>query len=387
MMKHNIKSIFFISALVLLLFIVSVMWMKFHHHEHEKIENKYPITNPWRQDVDIKKQYVAQIKAFQHIEIRSMEKGYLQNIYVDEGQSIKKGQKMFQIMPVFAQAEFEKAKAEYQLSKIEYDNSLILTQKGIVSENELALSKAKLDKATAEMNLAKAHLDFTEIKAPFDGIMDRFQVRLGSLLEEGELLTKLSDNSKMWVYFNVTESDYVSYMNHKRENEEPSVKLQLADGSIFKYDGVIDTIEADFDNTVGNIAFRASFKNPDSLLRHGETGSVILNRKYKDVLVIPQKATFEVLDKKYVYVVDDKNRVSSKEIEIEDELEHLFIIKSGVTQGDKILLEGLGKVVDSQVIESFFEDKETVIKNLTLPVEAEIEHGQDHEKEEDNHNH
>lgn len=363
-LKVNKTSLTIIAA-TLTIFVVFFGFLHWKHGKHEEIESEFAVANPWRQTLEIKKEYVAQIRAAQHIELRSLEKGYLQNIYVDEGQFVKKGQKMFQITPLFLEADLKKAKAEYQLTKIEYDNTLILQKRNIVSANELALSKAKLDKASAEMERAQGHLDFSTIKAPFDGIMDRFQVRLGSLLDEGQLLTTLSDNSKMWLYFNVSESDYLDYMQHKETNDVP-VELVLANGSLFPQQGKIDTIEADFNNEVGNVAFRATILNPDKLLRHGETGTVLLAKKYENVLVIPQKATFEVLDKKFVYLVDEKNTLHSQEIKIAAEVPHLFVVASGLKEDDKILLEGLGKVHVGDVIKTQNQDKDTVLKSLEL---------------------
>lgn len=337
------------------------------HGDHEKIESEFPVTTPWRETLDIKKEYVAQIRAIQHIEMRSLEKGYLQNIYVDEGQFVRKGQKMFQIMPILLEAELKKAKAEYQLAKIEYDNTLILEKRNVVSANELALTKARLDKAHAEMELAQTHLEFSTVKAPFDGIMDRFQVRLGSLVDEGELLTTLSDNSKMWLYFNVSEADYLDYMEHsKKTDDKMPAELVLANGSLFAHKGKVDTIEADFNNEFGNVAFRATFPNPDRLLRHGETGTILLTKKYENALIIPQKATFEVLDKKFVYVVDENGKLNPKEITIAAEVPHLFLIASGLNDNDKILLEGLGKVHAGDIIKAKEQDHETVRQSLML---------------------
>lgn len=367
MKKQSIKKThLIILTLAAILIVALAVFFHFKHEKHEDLEAKFPITNPWRETLDIKKEYVAQIKAVQHIELRSMEKGYLQNIYVDEGQFIHKGQKMFQIMPLILEAELKKAKAEYQLAKIEYDNTLILQKKNVVSINELSLTKAKLDKAQAELDLAQTHLEFSTIKAPFDGIMDRFHVRLGSLVDEGELLTTLSDNSKMWVYFNVSEADYLNYMKNENDQNGSVVQLLLANGSIFDHEGVVDAIEAEFNNEVGNVAFRATFPNPNSLLRHGETGTVLLSKKYENALVIPQKATFEVLDKKFVYVIDAKNQVVSREIEIAAEVPHLFIVESGLSEKDKVLLEGLGKIHEKDVIKTEFQDHNKVSEGLQL---------------------
>jgi membrane fusion protein (multidrug efflux system) len=300
----------------------------------------------------------------QHIELRALERGYLQNIYVDEGQAVKKGQLMFQIMPMVYEAEMEKAKAEVNFVEIEYSNTKNLADSGIVSSNELALSNAKLNKAKAELSLAKAHLDFTTIHAPFNGIMDRFQVRLGSLLDEGELLTTLSDNSKMWVYFNVPETEYLDYVSRVKPEKQQEVVLQMANNKLFEHKGVVETIEADFNNETGNIAFRAVFPNPKGILRHGETGNILMPIPLMNALLIPQKATFEILDKRYVFVVDKKNRIQTREITIGTELPHLYVITEGLHEDDKILVEGLRKVKNKQRIEYVFHSHDSIVADM-----------------------
>ncbi len=369
--QQNKKTQLIVFTAIFILVAVGFFIFDLAHRNHEEVEVKFAVANPWRETLEIKKEYVAQIRAIQHIELRSLEKGYLQKIYVDEGQFVRKGQKMFQITPLLLEADLKKAKAEYQLAKIEYDNTLILQKRSIVSINELMLTKARLDKAHAEMDRAQGHYDFSTIKAPFDGIMDRFNVRLGSLVDEGQLLTTLSDNSKMWLYFNVSEADYLDYMQNKKSDQHDElVELMLANGTLFSQKGKVDTIEADFNNEVGNVAFRATIANPDKLLRHGETGTVLLTKKYNNALVIPQKSTFEVLDKKFVYVVDETGKVRSQQITIAAEVPHLFIISSGLKDDDRILLEGLGKIHAEEVIKTEIQDHETVMKGLALTTKS-----------------
>src|SRR5690606_7999186 len=176
-----------------------------HSHDEEKHNIQLQVTSPYKMDTSVIAHYVCQVKAIQHIELRAMERGYLQEIFVDEGQHVKQGQLMFRIMPVLLNAELQKAEAEASFAEIELRNAQNLADSNIVSANELALAKAKYNKAQAELRLAETHLSFTEIRAPFDGMMDHFHVRLGSLVEEGHLLTTLSDISKLWVYYNVPE--------------------------------------------------------------------------------------------------------------------------------------------------------------------------------------
>lgn len=337
-----------------------------HHHEEE---TNFFVTSPVRLDTVVTKDYVCQIRSSQHIELRALESGYLQEIFVDEGQFVKKGQKMFQIMPMLYQAELQKAQAEVEFAHIEYQNTKVLADSNIVSANELALAKARYDKAKAEMALAEVHLGFTEVKAPFDGIMDRFHVRLGSLLEEGELLTELSDNSDMWVYFNVPEAEYLEYMRMKKAGNGTKVRLRMANGEEFEHTGKITAIEADFDNKTGNIAFRATFSNPDRLLRHGETGNILMDSELKDALLIPQKATFEVLDQRYVFLIDKENVAHMSMIKVGAELPHLFVVEEGLKEDDRILLDGLRKVKDEQEIGVQFVRPDSVMMNLEMYAE------------------
>lgn len=329
----------------------------------------YPVTTPLRRNTEIRREYVAQIRAIQHIELRAQERGYLQGIFVDEGQMVTAGQKMFQIMPLIYQAELQKAEAEAEFTRIEYQNTKVLADGNVVSANELALAKAKMNKAEAELALAKVHRDLTEIAAPFTGIMGRFQVRLGSLVDESELLTTLSDNQHVWVYFNVSESEYLDYTARSGGKSHIPVRLVLANGSTFEQAGMVDTIEADFNNETGNIAFRAVFANPKGLLRHGETGKVVVATALRDALVIPQKATFEVLDKRYVYVVDEHNVVHARQIAVAHELPHVYVLASGLGERDRLLIDGLGKVRDGQEIAVNLRPAAEVLAGLDVPAE------------------
>ncbi|MCA9007687.1 MAG: efflux RND transporter periplasmic adaptor subunit, partial [Planctomycetaceae bacterium] len=272
-------------------------------HEEHHPQHKIIVTSPMKKDVVSTQQYVCQIHSYRHIEVRALESGYLEEIPVKEGQSVKAGSTMFRILPTLYEARLNAEKAEVSLAQIEYDNTERLYNQKVVAKPEVALAEAKLAKVTARMQLTQAELDFATIKAPFDGIIDKQHHQQGSLISEGDILTTLSDNSVMWVYFNVPEARYLEFKaDPNRDNIK--VELQLADGSKFPYVGKIGAIEADFNNHTGNISFRADFPNPNGLLRHGQTGTILLSRIIKDAIVIPQRATYEILAKKYAYVVD-----------------------------------------------------------------------------------
>lgn len=341
------------------------------HREHKAHEEKakFLVTSPLRKSTELTREYVAQVRAIQHIELRALERGYLQGIFVDEGQSVKRGVRMFQIMPLIYQAEVQKAQAEADLTHLEYNNTKILADKDVVSQNELALSQAKFNKAQAELVLATTHKGLTEIRAPFDGIMGRFQVRLGSLVNEGDLLTTLADNSTVWVYFNVTEAEYLAYKSKAPPENGTAVTLRMANGEVFDQPGKVETIEADFNNQTGNIAFRATFPNPKGLLRHGETGKILMTVPLPNVLIIPQKATFEVLDKRFVFVVDEKNIVHSRPIVVSAELPQVYVVASGLDERDKVLVDGLRKVRDGSAIDSDFKAPAEVLAHLEVAAE------------------
>ncbi len=331
-----------------------------HHHHTPKLK----VVSPRRTDVALTREYVSQIQAIRRIELRALERGYLEQIFVDEGQMVKQGERMFQLMPSFYEAELNQAKAEAQFAQIEYDNTQRLAQKNVVAASELALAKAKLEKANSQLALAQVRLKFTQLTAPFDGLVGRLGVRQGSLLEEGELLTTVADNQEMWVYFNVPEAEYIDYKTSKEEIHSREVRLRMANNQMFSEVGKITAVEADFNNETGNIAFRATFPNPQGLLRHGQTGSVLMDVPMKNVLIIPQRSTFEVLDQRYVFVVDEKRKVHAQQLKVAAELPDVFILYNGLHENDSIVFEGVRNIRDGQTIIPDPQDQDAVYSNL-----------------------
>lgn len=339
-------------------------------HEGHEASHTIVVTSPAVRDVVSTQEYVCQIHSCRHIEVCALESCYLDEIPVKEGQAVAEGDLLFSVNPTLYHARRDSAAAEAELAQIEYENQSKLYRDRVVSDKMVALAKAKVDKAQAELELAKAELKFTEVRAPFAGIIDRFLCQKGSLIEEGEVLTTLSDNSVMWVYFNVPEARYLEYQANRRKNvESPKIELVLANGEKLDQPGQIGAIEADFNNETGNIAFRADFANPDGYLRHGQTGTIVLSRTDKGALVIPQRATFEVLDKRFAFVVDEDGVVHQREITVLRELEDVFIMKDGLEAGEKIVLEGVRQVRDGEEIEYEFSDPEEVLAHLKFHAE------------------
>jgi membrane fusion protein (multidrug efflux system) len=335
--------------------------------EKEKKETgKFSVTSPLLMDTCYTKEYVAQIQSLQNIEIRPKIDGYIETIHVDEGQHVKAGQVLFTIRPKEYQAELQKASAEVKTAEIEAQNVKSLADSKVVSQTELALALAKLEQAKAGQAIAELNLSYTQIKAPFDGYIDRIHFKTGSLVDGSSLLTTLSNNKEVYAYFNVSEAEYLNYKAHQTSDDNKNVSLILANGDEFGYKGVIETIEGEFDNTTGSIAFRAKFPNPDLLLRNGGTGKVLMKVNIKNALIIPQKATYEIQDKTYVYVLGENNVVKSKSITVNQSLPNLYIIGSGLQATDKFLIEGVQIVKDDEKIEASFIQPKLVVHDLQL---------------------
>jgi membrane fusion protein (multidrug efflux system) len=238
--------------------------------------------------------------------------------------------------------------AEVEIAALNLKNTEKLFQDKAISADELALQRAKLAGAQAKAKLARAELDMTIVRAPFDGIIDRLPEQVGSLVTENTVLTTLCDNSMMWVYFNMPQSNYLEYMSSPAKDRAVEAELVLSDGRKFPQSGKIAAIEAKFDKDSGTIPFRADFPNPEALLRHGMSGNLSIKHALRGAIVIPQRATFEILGKRYVYVIDKDDVAHRREIAIRSELKDDFVVKQGLEPNDRIAIESLGQIRDGE---------------------------------------
>ncbi len=345
----------------------------FHKHDDEDVhpeEQQITVTSPVAEDVIINQQFVCQIRSRRHIDVCALEDGYLKAIPIKEGQVVKEGEVMFEINPVLYKAKWQAEVAERDLAKLEMELSQTLANKKGVAQTEVRLFKAKLARAQAKADQAQAEFNFTQVKAPFDGIVDRLKDFQGSLVREGDVLTTLSDNRLMWVYFNVPEAQYLEYMtSSEQEKKDRRIELELANHTKFPRPAVALTIEAQFNNQTGHIPFRADFENPGGLLRHGQTGTILIHRTVKNAIIIPQRAVFEILDKRYVWVVGEGDVAKQRLITIKHELEDIFVINSGLDVTDKIVLEGVRQIEDGKKVEYEFRTPEEALKNQKFHAE------------------
>lgn len=323
---------------------------------------KVVTTSVTTKDINIAQQYACTIAARRHIEVRSLQNGYLEEVPLKEGQSVKQGDVLFKVAPALYLAKLDAELAEAKLAELELSDAEKLLNGKVISKVEIERSQAKRDGAQARAKLAQAELNFTVVRAPFDGLVDRIGKQPGSLITDRDVLTTLSDNREMWAYFNMPEVRYLEYRASRGDRKEGEpIELKLADGTMFPHPGKIAAIEAEFDGETGSIAFRADFPNPDGLLRHGQTGTVVTRRVLKDATVIPRRAAFEVLGERYVYVVDEEDVAHRREIVVRNELEDAFVVERGLSVDDRIVLDGAREVRDGEKVSAEFRKPEEVV--------------------------
>jgi membrane fusion protein (multidrug efflux system) len=328
----------------------------------------FEVSSPIQLDTLIQQEFVADIHALQNVEIRARVKGYLDRIWVDEGKYVKKGQVMFTINNQEYLADLARAKALLSQSKAELKaeelsllNTRLLVDKNVISKNQLAISLAKLEglvakreEVLAQVKVAELKVDHSNIRAPFDGIVNRLPFKRGTLVDEGTLLTTLSDNHEVYAYFNVSEKQYLDFSAQDGVDKAISVDLILANGKLYPKKGKVETIEGEFDKNTGNIAFRARFSNSSQLLRHGSSGKIHLPKKVMGYWAIPQKSVFEIQEKSYVFVKDVKGIVKMKSIVPELRIPHFYLVNEGFSSRDTLLIEGIQLVKQGQQIKGVF---------------------------------
>ncbi|MDB5345076.1 MAG: family efflux transporter, subunit [Schlesneria sp.] len=278
--------------------------------------------------VTLSEKYVCQLRADHHIEIRAQEIGYVDAIEVKERQMVKQGDVLFQI------------------------NYKKLFQDKATSSEGTSPKGTNLTKARADADAAAVALGVAPITAPFDGMVGPISLQVGSIIQKGEALTTLSDNDLMRAYFHVSEARYLEFKTElERQKDEPQIELVLPNGNKFDQPGKFAAIGANFNSETGTVSFRADFANPDHLLRNGQTASLLISRVQNDAIVIPQRATFEINDDRYVYVVDKDNVAHRREIFVQDETDNLFVIKEGLHVDEKIIVNGALQVHDGEKVE------------------------------------
>lgn len=321
------------------------------------------VTNPIVLDTVFTSEYVTTLQSIQAVELRPRLKGVLDKILVDEGDEVQAGQLLFQLNNPEISASLMKVKAQLKMvvaekksAVIELRNAQKLLNNKIISASEVEMLEAKIDGIVArveelevEITNFKTQLGFTQIKAPFSGVINRIPFKVGAFVDENVVLTKIYNNKEMYAYFNLSEVEYLHILAESQSGHPQNVGLILANGGKYRHTGQIETTDAEFNLSTGNIAFRAKFKNPEKLLKSGSSGKIQIPQQFKNALIIPQKATFEVQDKTFVYIVSPQGQIETKAIKILSRQNKLYIIE-GLKKADQFIYEGIQNVKEGDAI-------------------------------------
>lgn len=319
-------------------------------------------------------EYPAAIQGAADLEIRPQIAGTIDQIHVNEGQLVSKGQLLFKIseLPFRAQlnnaiAALNAAKAAVLNAQLEIDKLTPLVQAKVVSAFQLQTAKtahqialANVEQAKSGVNSAQINLNYTQIKAPISGYIGRLPKKQGSLVSPSDMepLTGLSDVHEVHVYFSLAETDFISF-NAKHEGKSvadrikhlPAVSLVLADQTLYASKGKIDMVDGQFDKTTGSITLRASFANADGLLRSGNTGKVRLSLEHNNILVVPQASTIEIQDKVFVFAVNKDNKISKQPINVLATSGTNYLVDGGLKSGDQIVSKGFESLKEGDLIQ------------------------------------
>lgn len=334
--------------------------------------NDFAVETVQATTADLKTSYPATIKGMQDIEIRPKVSGYLVKLLVDEGSTVRKGQPLFLIdseqyraAVKAAQAQVKVCKANIATQKLTVENKRMLFKQNIISsydlqmaENTLTSYEAQLAAAQAQLQSAQDNLSWCTVTSPADGVVGSIPYRVGSLVsaQSAEALTTVSNISKMYVYFSMTEKQLLALTReaggiNAAIKKMPAVSLVLSDGSTYSQSGTISTVSGVIDSSTGSVQMRATFDNAQHVLRSGGTGSILVPTHSNDAIMVPQSATFDVQDKKFVYVVNNDKSVATREITVLPQNDgQTYVVASGLRSGERIVIDGVNQLKNGQKI-------------------------------------
>lgn len=320
-------------------------------------------------------------------DVRAKIQGYIQEVYVHEGQPVSKGQALFRLeannlaeTASAAKSGISVAQANVNVAQVEVDKLIPLVEKGIIgsiqletAKANLASAKSMLAQAQANYGSASANVNYAVVQAPISGIVGQLPLKKGSLVGPSDPtpLTTVADISSVYAYFSMNEKEYFQFLNNtegKSLNEKiknlPEVQLQLADGSIYSEKGTIETVSGQIDVMTGTVQVRVAFPNPNRLLSNGNSGTVLVPKKYTNALVVPEVASFEQQGKINVFrVVNDT--VISTMLDVTDRVNNMLIVNNGVKEGDIIVVSGIGLLRNKSVIQPKKANFDSIVNSIT----------------------
>lgn len=318
-------------------------------------------------------QFPATIQGKINNDIRAKIQGYIQEVYVHEGQVVAKGQPLFKLeannlseTASAAKSGISVAQANVNVAQVEVNKLIPLVEKGIIgsvqletAKANLASAKSMLAQAKANYGSASANVDYSVVRAPISGIVGQLPMKKGSLVGPNDPtpLTTVADISSVYAYFSMNEKEYFKFLNdapgtslNEKIKNLPAVELLLADGSVYSEKGKIETVSGQIDAATGTVQFRVAFSNPNKLLSNGNSGIIRLPKKYTNVLVVPEVASYEQQGKINVYKVVNDTAISAV-VEVIDHVDNMIIVKDGVKEGEVIVVTGVGTLRNKTAIQ------------------------------------
>ena len=327
-------------------------------------DNEYPVLAVGTSSTQMQTTYPAVIKGVQDVQICPKVQGFITQINVKEGQTVSAGQVLFVLDNVTyqsqvrqAQASVNTSEASCNTSKLNFENSQKLFESGVIGDFELKSAtnsyeqaKASLAAAQASLASAKEMLSFCYVKSPAAGVVGTLPYKIGTLVNTSTVMTTVSNNSSMEVYFSLTEKDAMN-MTQASLGEMPSVQLRLADGTIYNHEGKVTKMSGVIDASTGSVQIIALFPNPEKLLKSGGSGAIVIPRSNSNAIVIPQSCVSEVQDKKFIYLLGEGNKVKYSEIKVDPQNDGKnYIVTEGLKVGDKYVTNGITKLSDGMEI-------------------------------------
>ena len=319
--------------------------------------------------------YPASIEGIVNSQVNAKISGYITDVLVDEGQKVKKGQTLFRLETQALSQDAAAARANVNAAQVEVDKLKPLVEKNIISNVQLETANAKLQQAISGYNSIAANIDYGNIKSPVDGYVGSINLRKGALVSPSSQIpmTTVADISKVYAYFSMNEKEYLDFIQNSegKDIEEkikklPKVRLLLANGSIYDQEGTIDSINSQVNTNTGSISFRAIFDNPSRILTNGNSGKIQIPIVYENAIVIPQEATYEQQGNVMAFKLNQNNTVSLTMIKVKARIDNLYVVESGIDEGDKIVVTGVGKLRNDMPITP----QEVVYDSIVVPIKV-----------------
>ncbi|MBU3013071.1 efflux RND transporter periplasmic adaptor subunit [Polaribacter vadi] len=373
-MKHN--KIYIILSLSVLLVIASCAKTEQKQAVAKAPVLPFPVTKIEQKTVTGYTDYPATIEGVVNSDVRAKTSGYIEKVYVDEGQKVHKGQLLFKLETQSLSQDADAAKASVNVAQVEVNKLIPLVEKNIISAVQLETAKANLAQAKANYSSVTANIGYATIKSPIDGYVGAINFREGTLISpsDAKALTTVSEIDQVYAFFSFNEAQYIDHLQRsegqnkaERIKNSPDLSLILANGKMYSEKGRIQTSTGQINQNTGTIKIRAAFNNPNEILTNGNSGKIRFPIEYKNAIVVPQTSTFEQQGNIMIFKLGKDNKAVASILKIKGTVDNLYVVESGITTNDKIIVSGVGKLRNGMEIspqETSFKEATTQIATL-----------------------